>query len=81
MAQKLSDSVVRALPLPQTGQVIAYDSKVAGFGIRITAAGARSFILNYRTKLGRRAPLHHRHVPGLANRSGAGRSDRTEEAD
>ena len=38
---------------PTVGQEITWDSKLAGFGIRITAAGARSFILNYRTKLGR----------------------------
>jgi integrase len=53
MAQKLSDSVIRALPAPKTGQVITFDTKLAGFGIRLTAAGARSFILSYRTKLGR----------------------------
>jgi Arm DNA-binding domain len=27
---------------------IEYDGKIAGFGIRVTAAGAKSFVLNYR---------------------------------
>ena len=53
MAQELSDGLIRKLPAPATGNRILYNSKVTGFGVRITAAGARSFILNYRTKLGR----------------------------
>jgi integrase len=53
MASKLTDAVVRALPAPAEGSRIFYDEAVKGFGIRITSAGARSFVLNYRTKLGR----------------------------
>lgn len=53
MAQKLNDSIVKALPLPAKGNKITYDSDVKGFGVRVTAAGARSFILNYRTRYGR----------------------------
>jgi integrase len=53
MATKLSDKIVRDLPAPATGNKVYYDSEVTGFGIRVTAAGARSFVLNYRTKLGR----------------------------
>ncbi len=53
MAQKLTDSVVKNLPLPTDGNRIEYDSEVKGFGCRVTAAGARSFVLNYRTKAGR----------------------------
>lgn len=48
MAQKLTDAVVKALPVPEKGSKIEYDSEVKGFGIRVTAAGARSFVLNYR---------------------------------
>ena len=48
LAGRLADSLVRALPAPPTGNRISYDEEVKGFGFRITAAGARSFILNYR---------------------------------
>jgi integrase len=47
---KLIDRVVRKLPAPATGNRITYDrgdDAVRGFGVRITAGGARSFILNY----------------------------------
>ena len=53
MASKLTDAVVKALPVPAKGSRIFYDLGVKGFGIRITSAGARAFILNYRTRLGR----------------------------
>jgi integrase len=53
MASKLTDAVIRALPPPAKGERIFYDEAVKGFGCRVTAAGARSFILNYRTRLGR----------------------------
>ncbi len=48
MAQRLQDKVVRTLPSPATGNRIEYDDEVKGFGVRITAAGAKAFILNYR---------------------------------
>ena len=53
MAQKLTDGIVKALVSPKAGSRITYDDTVKGFGARVTAAGARSFVLNYRTKLGR----------------------------
>jgi len=53
MAQKLADAIIKKLPKPETGEKITYDTQVKGFGIRVTAKGARSFLLNYRTKLGR----------------------------
>lgn len=53
MASKLTDAVVKALPIPAKGSRIFYDLGVKGFGIRVTANGARAFILNYRTRLGR----------------------------
>jgi integrase len=46
----LTKSDVRKLKPPATGNYIRYDGgpdSVAGFGVRITAGGARSFILNY----------------------------------
>ncbi|KAB0676702.1 tyrosine-type recombinase/integrase [Aureimonas leprariae] len=53
MAQRLTDTVVKALPLPDKGNRIVYDADVKGFGCRVTAAGARAFVLNYRTRSGR----------------------------
>jgi integrase len=53
MAAKLTDALVRRLPTPAKGNQITYDSEVAGLGARVTAGGAKSFILNYRTKSGR----------------------------
>ena len=46
--ERLTDKLVRALPVPDTGAVISYDADVPGFGARITASGARAFVLNYR---------------------------------
>lgn len=53
MATKLTDTNVKALDPPATGSRITYDSDVKGFGVRVTAAGAKAFILNYRTTSGR----------------------------
>jgi integrase len=56
---RLTDSYIKKLTPPEKGSRIVYDAyegskeAVAGFGIRITAAGARAFILNYRTESGR----------------------------
>src|SRR5215472_5327028 len=54
----LTDSIVRKLPAPVSGNKILYDGGdpkkcVTGFGIRVTAAGARAFVLNYRSLAGR----------------------------
>src|SRR4051794_12784728 len=53
MPEKLTDAVVRALPMPPSGAKITYDAGVKGFGVRVTAAGSRAFVLNYRTRGGR----------------------------
>ena len=50
MSQRLTDKAVRALQPPTQGNRITYDTEVLGFGTRITAGGARAFILNYRVK-------------------------------
>jgi integrase len=47
---RLSDQVVRQMPPPVKGNRIAYDGDIPGFGLRVTAAGARSWILNYRRR-------------------------------
>ena len=59
MRQQLTDAIVRRLPAPAKGNRITYDwhanpkRAVTGFGVRVTASGTCSFILNYRTRSGR----------------------------
>jgi integrase len=54
MPEHLTDAIVKRLPTPETGSKITYDDgEPKGFGCRTTAAGAKSFIFNYRTKSGR----------------------------
>ena len=53
MDQKLTDRLVKELEAPSGSNRIFYDQDVKGFGCRVTAAGARSFVLNYRTRGGR----------------------------
>jgi integrase len=48
MGIRLTDRLVRSLSPPSTGNRITFDSEVTGFGARITAAGARSFVVQYR---------------------------------
>jgi hypothetical protein len=52
MGKKLNDAIVKALPVPPSGNKIFYDSELKGFGCRVTAANTRSFVLNYRTRGG-----------------------------
>jgi integrase len=59
MAERLTDNQLRDLAAPESGNKVYYDAPnkrgndwTPGFGLRVTAAGARSFILNYRTKDG-----------------------------
>ena len=53
LAKPLTNPIIRNLPAPAKGNEIHYDTEVAGFGIRVTAGDARSFVLNYRTRSGR----------------------------
>jgi integrase len=46
----LTDAFVKALTPPDRGNRITYDDKASGFGIRVTAAGAKAFILRYRVR-------------------------------
>lgn len=63
---RLTDKVVDALPAPATGAVITYDKDIPGFGIRVTAKGARSFVLNYVVNgLERRMTIGKYVVPGV----------------
>jgi integrase len=49
MAERLTDKTIKALAAPASGNRIAYDGEVSGFGVRVTAAGAKAFVLNYRS--------------------------------
>jgi hypothetical protein len=70
MSQKLTDPIVKNLPAPATGNKVHYDSEVKGFGCRVTKGGARSFVLNYRTRTGRERGFtiltSFRRHPGIA---------------
>src|SRR5262245_37612472 len=50
---RLTDAIVRRLPTPKQGKAITVDADVPGFGIRVTANGARSYVLRYTTRAGR----------------------------
>lgn len=67
---RLTDAVIRHLPLPANGNRIAYDDDVKGFGARVTAGGAKSFILKVRS----RAQMHHRPLRSLDDNRGSQRS-------
>ena len=56
--EKLSEEAIKRLPIPSKGNRVTYFAGATiqgaraprGFGVRVTAAGARSFILNYRLR-------------------------------
>src|SRR5262249_26926226 len=48
---KLTEAICRKLAPPAKGNRIYYDGH--GFGVRVTASGAKSFVLSYRTREGR----------------------------
>jgi integrase len=50
MAILLTDKLVRELPSPASGNRITYDEKISGLGVRVTAAGAKSWVFNYRVR-------------------------------
>jgi integrase len=50
MAIKLTDRLVKGLPIPAIGKRTYCDAEISGFGCRVYASGARTFILRYRTR-------------------------------
>jgi integrase len=50
---RLTDAAVKRLPVPATGNKITYDPALPGFGVRVTAAGHRAFVLTYWNRAGR----------------------------
>ena len=48
MADRITDILAKGLEPPEKGNRIVYDTEIKGFGIRITAAGTKAFVFNYR---------------------------------
>jgi hypothetical protein len=46
--QRLSHALINSLPLPTHSSRTTYDDSVKGFGIRVTVAGTKSFVLSWR---------------------------------
>ena len=44
---KLNETAVRKLPLPASGYTLFRDDELTGFAVRVTAGGAKSFVLGY----------------------------------
>jgi integrase len=65
-AEKLDDKLVKALEPPASGYTIVWDTEVKGLGVRVTTAGAKSFVLEYRVKAGPKAGTQRRHTIGDA---------------
>jgi integrase len=53
MTERLTDRAIKAIAAPKHGMQLVYDTMVTGFAVRVTAAGAKSFVLRYRTRHGR----------------------------
>jgi integrase len=46
--KKLTDAVVRSLPLPEAGEVIHWCGESEGFGLRVSATGVKAFVMQRR---------------------------------
>jgi integrase len=53
----ITDALAKRLPAPPAGNKVFYDDATPGFGVRVTAAGARSYVFGYQTKSGRKRML------------------------
>src|SRR5438552_17486787 len=45
---KLTDPIVKKLTPPATGQLTMWDETLAGFGLRLAAGGARTWVVAYK---------------------------------
>jgi integrase len=54
MRQKLTAAFIMAPPKPSKGRVVYWDTAQPGFGLRVTATGHKSFVVQYRAGGGRK---------------------------
>jgi integrase len=50
MTERLTDTLARKALPPTRGQTLLWDGEVKGFALRVTAGGAKSFIVDYRAE-------------------------------
>lgn len=50
MPERLSEALARKALPPARGQTLIWDTEVKGFALRITTAGAKAFVLDYRAE-------------------------------
>jgi integrase len=48
MGRRIVDKSIKKMTAPEHGNRIEWDAEIPGFGVRITASGVKSFILDYR---------------------------------
>lgn len=48
MSKRIAQTAIKKMKAPKKGNRIEWDGEIPGFGVRITAAGVKSFILDYR---------------------------------
>ncbi len=51
--RRLTKSTVRALPVPDKGHRVYWDTETVGFGVRVSAFGRKSYFVQCRTRAGR----------------------------
>jgi len=50
MEKRIVEQTIKRMKVPEENSRIEWDAEIPGFGVRITAAGVTSFILDYRTR-------------------------------
>lgn len=50
---KISKAAIDSLKAPENGQAFLWDSDLRGFGVRVTAGGVKSYVVQYRNDEGR----------------------------
>ena len=70
---------IKRMKAPEENSRIEWDAEIPGFGVRITAAGVTSFILDYRIFGRQRRYTIGRYPEDDVNNRGEDRSERTPE--
>jgi len=73
MPQKLTDTLVKRLPLPGAGNRIEYDTDIKGFGCRVTAGDVPVVHPQLHDARRPRTPIYDRAMAGVEGRRGTGR--------